>query len=700
MKVYINLASLTIKKVEREKPIYQGSEGIDSIRVLFDEPLENSSPIITYRLPTGRIIGPIYPIGLEVGQIRLVVEEDINWYFYDFPLTTKLGLMNYPGQLEASIALNFYNESGNVVKRAVVGSVVNEIIKTTIVDGGDIFITGDAEAVIANVIDMLDVLSNRQTGIENTWTTKVSKLIPVIKNLLQDKQSYLEFSDSALRVMWDSLELVRISSTEIVIADYLKLKSGTALFKNLSVEEDIHIANKSIKELMQDLNQFNAELRGILDNIHKQYLTATEIRQDYYDKANVDALLDIEDSKIKAILNNDYLTAKAIGQAYYNKGETESIISLLANQLEENYYNKEEVNEMHEALSGLHFEIVETLPDINDRPNPKVIYLVPSPDAEPANIYEEWVVINNKWELLGTTKIDLSNYVQIQRGTGGNRGVINNAQDEISLLVEKNGNRGRLRFSDTFADFILDNGGRETKISLIEGSIFLAAPSDGAVYLSGGALFFNPNGRPNAFSMNEDGVKIDGSAAVNSSMLTESLSNYIPYGSHTITDKSVDLNFDGYIEVDNTGYLTRTQVESAYNLFKIISNNTPNGSAILSISPGEMELQCTRDENKVSKIYLNGAICKLWVYNETNDVVVTTHSNGVSISIEGNFGDLGNIQTNIIFGANGIIVERTADNEAINDFSIILPNDKRVLHEGDFEFTDTELDDLFEEAWV
>lgn len=228
MKVYINLASLTIKKVEREKPIYQGSEGIDSIRVLFDEPLENSSPAITYRLPTGRIIGPIYPIGLEVGQTRLVVEKNTNWYFYDFPLTTKLGLMNYPGQLEASIALFFYNERGNVVKRAVVGSVVNEIVKTTIVDGGDIFITGDAEAVIANVIDMLDVLSNRQTGIENTWTTKVSKLIPVIKNLLQDKQSYLEFSDSALRVMWDSLELVRISSTEIVIADYLKLKSGTA----------------------------------------------------------------------------------------------------------------------------------------------------------------------------------------------------------------------------------------------------------------------------------------------------------------------------------------------------------------------------------------------------------------------------------------------------------------------------------------
>lgn len=59
---------------------------------------------------------------------------------------------------------------------------------------------------------------------------------------------------------------------------------------------------------------------------------------------------------------------------------------------------------------NLSYEIVEgALADI-EHPSSNTIYLLKTNESE-NNIYEEYMYINNKWELIGTTKIDLTNYV-------------------------------------------------------------------------------------------------------------------------------------------------------------------------------------------------------------------------------------------------------------------------------------------------
>lgn len=83
--------------------------------------------------------------------------------------------------------------------------------------------------------------------------------------------------------------------------------------------------------------------------------------------------------------------------------------------LSNTYYNKEEMQEILKTLSTLNFQVVKNLPteDIDD----KVIYLVPEnlqEDGEPTAPYEEWIYINNTWELIGTTKVDLDEYVKTQ----------------------------------------------------------------------------------------------------------------------------------------------------------------------------------------------------------------------------------------------------------------------------------------------
>ena len=77
---------------------------------------------------------------------------------------------------------------------------------------------------------------------------------------------------------------------------------------------------------------------------------------------------------------------------YYKKSET---------------YTQSEVNQLVSTIPKLHFEVVQQLPAVGDE---NIIYLVPSSKAEDGNSYEEYIYINNKFELIGTTKIDLTGY--------------------------------------------------------------------------------------------------------------------------------------------------------------------------------------------------------------------------------------------------------------------------------------------------
>lgn len=69
------------------------------------------------------------------------------------------------------------------------------------------------------------------------------------------------------------------------------------------------------------------------------------------------------------------------------------------------------INELKQLISLIpqfSIEVVETLPteDISDT----TIYLVPAEDPEVGNYYEEYIHVNNTWELVGTTAVDLSAY--------------------------------------------------------------------------------------------------------------------------------------------------------------------------------------------------------------------------------------------------------------------------------------------------
>ena len=91
-------------------------------------------------------------------------------------------------------------------------------------------------------------------------------------------------------------------------------------------------------------------------------------------------------------------------------------------------YNKAEVRELISAIDTLTMEVVSSLPvsDISTT----TIYLLKQSGS---NVYDEYVYINNAWVKIGTTEMDLSNYVTSSQLTVAIADFL--TETEINLLL-------------------------------------------------------------------------------------------------------------------------------------------------------------------------------------------------------------------------------------------------------------------------
>ena len=101
---------------------------------------------------------------------------------------------------------------------------------------------------------------------------------------------------------------------------------------------------------------------------------------------------------------------------YYTKSET---------------YTQTEVDNLISQLASLDIQVVQTLPteDISTH----TIYLVPSSSAGTQNVYDEYIYVNNAWEKIGTTAVDLSAYWTST--SGQNNSLIAITTAEIDTII-------------------------------------------------------------------------------------------------------------------------------------------------------------------------------------------------------------------------------------------------------------------------
>lgn len=119
-------------------------------------------------------------------------------------------------------------------------------------------------------------------------------------------------------------------------------------------------------------------------------------------------------TKTSDLTNNSGFITKAVNDLtnYYLKSET---------------YTKEEVQSLISAINSVTLQKVESLPEPGES---NVIYLVPK-SGSGNDIYNEYIFIDGKPEHIGSTQVDLSNYVQEAPKDGKTYGRNNGAWSEI-----------------------------------------------------------------------------------------------------------------------------------------------------------------------------------------------------------------------------------------------------------------------------
>ena len=86
---------------------------------------------------------------------------------------------------------------------------------------------------------------------------------------------------------------------------------------------------------------------------------------------------------------------------------------------------EEDISNIASRVEGLKIELVEVLPEVGDS---KVLYLKKKEDSIDDS-YDEYLFVNNKWEVVGSTKVDLSQYYT--KGETYNRQEVQNIANNL-----------------------------------------------------------------------------------------------------------------------------------------------------------------------------------------------------------------------------------------------------------------------------
>ena len=192
------------------------------------------------------------------------------------------------------------------------------------------------------------------------------------------KQIYLYTDTYSIRYYQKGIGTNYIYMNRAFVEDFINNTNGIIEInaKNqFSEDTNEFIQNKKLTRLFSTTPVFGlSSLEEKIDNLEKTKSNKSEV----YTKLEVDG-------KIEEI--NEQLVLKANSSDVYTRTE---INNLLAN------------------FSSLDIEVVTTLPTTNI--STTTIYLKPLTTSATQNVYEEYIYINNKWEVIGTTQVDLSNY--------------------------------------------------------------------------------------------------------------------------------------------------------------------------------------------------------------------------------------------------------------------------------------------------
>ena len=186
-------------------------------------------------------------------------------------------------------------------------------------------------------------------------------------------------------------------------ADVHPMSSITGLEKKLQSIDSVGTGQaKAIAQLKQDIKMNEATDKSQSQQIAQNRQNIGELAQSDTQLAkSVSSLAQTVDKGFKQVQTEldekqpagDYITNAVDNLAnYYLKSET---------------YTRSEVKDLIGSLTHINIKVVSSIDDVTE---PNVIYLVPASSGESDDYYSEYILVSGRPELIGNTRVDLSDY--------------------------------------------------------------------------------------------------------------------------------------------------------------------------------------------------------------------------------------------------------------------------------------------------
>lgn len=164
--------------------------------------------------------------------------------------------------------------------------------------------------------------------------------------------------------------------------------------------------------MSQELNQvkINKISKALYDeNVANGTITPTMQEQEVWIFTDDEVYTSAEKTKLNGIEAGAQVNPTKLSELSNDVNFITNSVNNLTNYYTKiNTYTKTEVNDLINGITSMNVAVVQTLPTSGI--SATTIYLVPKSTSQTNNAYDEYLYVNNKWEKIGDTTIDLSNY--------------------------------------------------------------------------------------------------------------------------------------------------------------------------------------------------------------------------------------------------------------------------------------------------
>lgn len=218
------------------------------------------------------------------------------------------------------------------------------------------------------------------------------------------------------------------------------ITTSTATYPDFSAGETLKVIFGKIKKFLSDLHDKKADfddvetaLDGKVDKVTGKSLSTNDYSDT--DKAIVDGVT----SALALKADKSEIPTKTSDLTNDNGFITNTVNNLVNYYTKTQTYTQAEVDALISSIVSLNIKVVATLPTTNI--STTTIYLVPSADPQTQNVKDEYINIDGTttgWERIGSTAIDLSDYVTNEDLTTALAGYTTTANLNTLLAAKQN----------------------------------------------------------------------------------------------------------------------------------------------------------------------------------------------------------------------------------------------------------------------